>query len=119
MYSAQVLDHFKNPRNAGELENAAAQVECSNPACGDILQLAARIANGRIVEARFKARGCVTTIACGSLVTEMMLGKTPSEARMIAAAAISEAMGSLPPATQHASELAAEACAALCQALLK
>ena len=65
MYSPAVLDHFKNPRNAGELPGATATVEVSNPACGDIMQLAVRVAEGRIAEARFKTRGCVTAIACG------------------------------------------------------
>lgn len=119
MYSAQVLDHFKNPRNSGDLENATATVECSNPVCGDILQLAARMDAGRIVEARFKARGCVTTIACGSVASELMKGKSPEQLRQIRVAEISELLGGLPPATQHACELAADALAALAEQLEK
>jgi len=66
MFSEAVLDHFRNPRNAGELTNATATVEVSNPVCGDILKLSARIVDGRIEEARFLCRGCTTSIACAS-----------------------------------------------------
>ena len=113
MYSPAVLDHFKNPRNAGELPGATATVEVSNPACGDIMQLAVRVAEGRIAEARFKTRGCVTAIACGSLLTELMRGKTLDEARGITYQQISEALGGLPPATVHGSQLACDALAAV------
>jgi hypothetical protein len=74
MYSVSVLEHFKNPRNAGELENADANVEVTNPVCGDTMRLSARLKDGRIAEAKFLARGCVTSIACGSLVAEKMHG---------------------------------------------
>lgn len=113
MYSAAVLDHFKNPRNAGDLENASAVVEVSNPACGDILRLSAYVENGRFVDVRFKTRGCVTSIACGSLLTEMIRGKTLSEARAITYAQISDAFGGLPPATLHGAQLAVDALEAL------
>ena len=113
MYSPAVLDHFKNPRNAGELPGATATVEVSNPACGDIMQLAVRVDEGRIAEARFKTRGCVTAIACGSLLTELMRGKTLDEARGITYQQISEALGGLPPATVHGSQLACDALAAV------
>jgi NifU-like protein involved in Fe-S cluster formation len=113
MYSAAVLDHFKNPRNAGDLENASAVVEVSNPACGDILQLSARVEYGRLVEVRFKTRGCVTSIACGSLLTELIQDKTLAEARAITYAQISDALGGLPPATLHGAQLAIDALEAL------
>jgi NifU-like protein involved in Fe-S cluster formation len=113
MYTAAVLDHFKNPRNAGELPGATATVEASNPACGDVLQLAARIVDGRVAEARFKAQGCATSVACGSLLTEMMRGKSPGQLRAITPAQISEVLGGLPPATFHGSQLACDALAAL------
>jgi nitrogen fixation protein NifU and related proteins len=109
MYSAAVLEHFKNPRNAGELPNATATVEVTNPACGDIMQLAVRIEAGRIAEARFRTRGCVTAIACGSLLTEMIRGKTLEEVRSITYQQLSEALGGLPPATMHGSQLACDA----------
>lgn len=109
MFSEAVLDHFRNPRNAGELPHADATVEVSNPVCGDVLQLAVRIADGCIAEARFLCRGCTTSIACASLLTEQLRGKTPAELRGISAASLSEALGGLPPATLHGAELAADA----------
>jgi nitrogen fixation NifU-like protein len=117
MYSPAVLEHFKNPRNAGDLPNATATVEVSNPACGDIMQLAVRVEAGRIAEARFKTRGCVTAIACGSLLTEMLRGKTLEEARRITYMQISEALDGLPPATVHGSQLACDALEAVLAAL--
>ncbi len=117
MYSAAVLDHFKNPRNAGELPGASATVEVSNPVCGDIMQLAVRFSEGRITEARFKTRGCVTAIACGSLLTELIRGKTLAEARRITSAEISDSLGGLPPATAHGSQLACDALEAVLAAL--
>ena len=113
MYTSAVLDHFKNPRNSGDLPGAAVIVEVSNPACGDIMQLAARTENGRFAEVRFKARGCVTSIACGSMLTEMLLGKSVDEARAISPSQIADALGGLPPATVHGSQLACDALAAL------
>ena len=66
MYSSEVLDHFENPRGVGDLENATVSVERPNPVCGDMLRLSLRIENGTIAEARFRAKGCVPAIACGS-----------------------------------------------------
>jgi nitrogen fixation protein NifU and related proteins len=109
MYSAAVLEHFKNPRNAGELTNATATVEVTNPVCGDIMQLAVRIEAGRIAEARFRTRGCVTAIACGSLLTEIIRGQALEEVRSITYEQLSEALGGLPPATMHGSQLACDA----------
>lgn len=117
MYSAAVLDHFKNPRNAGELPGASATVEVSNPVCGDIMQLAVRLSEDRITEARFKTRGCVTAIACGSLLTELIREKTLAEARRITYTEISNALGGLPPATVHGSQLACDALEAVLAAL--
>jgi len=109
MYSAAVLDHFKNPRNAGELADATATIEVSNPACGDILQLSARVVEGRLAAVRFKAKGCVTAVACGSYLTEAVTGKTAAEAREITYHAVSEALGGLPSATVHGAQLACDA----------
>jgi len=109
MYTAQVLDHFKNPRNAGDLPGATAVVEVSNPACGDLLQLAVRAENGRVAAARFKTRGCATSIACSSFLTEWMEGKSVEELRRITPQEISEALGGLPPATFHGAQLACDA----------
>ena len=109
MYSAAVLDHFKNPRNAGDLTDATASVEVSNPVCGDILQLQARVEGGYLAELRFKARGCVTAMACGSAVTEMTRGKTVAEAKEITPSSVAAALGGLPPATLHGAQLACDA----------
>ncbi len=113
VYSEAVLDHFKNPRNAGDLPGATAEVEVTNPACGDIMRLAARVEDGRIAAVRFKTRGCVTAIACGSLLTTMLEGKSLDEARQITYQQISDALGGLPPATVHGSQLACDALVAL------
>jgi nitrogen fixation NifU-like protein len=113
MYSAAVLDHFQNPRNAGTLESADATVSVENPVCGDILELSVRLADGRIAEARFRTRGCVTALACSSLLTELLRGKTAAEARAITAEQISESLGGLPAATQHGAQLARDAVQAM------
>jgi len=115
MFSEAVLDHFRNPRNAGELPGATATVEVSNPVCGDILKLAARVLGGRIVEVRFLCRGCTTSIACASLLTEQLRDRGLPEARNITADSLSVALGGLPTATFHGAQLAADALTALLQ----
>ena len=117
MFSEAVLDHFRNPRNVGELPGATATIEVSNPVCGDILKLSARIADGRIAEARFLCRGCTTSIACASVLTERLSSRTLAEVRSITAETLSEALGGLPPATFHGAQLAADAVSALLQNL--
>ena len=109
MFSDAILDHFQNPRNAGDLPGADAKIEVSNPVCGDVLQLAVRLENEKIVEARFLCRGCTTSIACASLLTEQLLQRTLSAARLITAQSLSESLGGLPAATFHGAELAADA----------
>jgi nitrogen fixation NifU-like protein len=117
MFNEAVLDHFRNPRNAGELPGATATVEVSNPVCGDILRLSARIVSGQIAEARFLCRGCTTAIACASLLTEELLDRTPAETRSITAESLSHSLGGLPPATFHGAQLAADAVNALLKKL--
>ena len=117
MFSEAVLDHFRNPRNAGELTDASATVEVSNPVCGDVLKLSALVNDGRIAEARFLCRGCTTAIACASVLTEKLRGRTATEARAITAESLSEALGGLPSATFHGAQLAADAVTALVQKL--
>jgi nitrogen fixation NifU-like protein len=117
MFSDAVLDHFRNPRNAGELPDATATVEVSNPVCGDVLKLAARLVAGRIEEIRFLCRGCTTSIACASLLTEQLRDRTQPEARNITAESLSDALGGLPSATFHGAQLAADALLALLQKL--
>ncbi len=113
MYSPQLLDHFEHPRNPGELANADAHVRVENPACGDILELSANVRDGRIVEIRFKAKGCVPAMACGSLITEMAKGKSLAEAAAIGREEVVEQIGGLPPASGHAAQLAIDALRAL------
>lgn len=115
MFSEAVLDHFRNPRNAGELPGANAVVEVTNPVCGDILKLSARFELGKITEARFLCRGCTTAIACASLLTEQLRNATPAEARTVTADSLSRLLGGLPPATFHGAQLAADAATALLQ----
>ncbi len=113
MYSPAVLDHFKNPRNPGDLPDATAVVDVTNPVCGDVLRLAVRVEERKISAVRFKAQGCVTALACASMLTELLSGKSVDEARRISAAQISEALGGLPQATFHGAQLASDALAAL------
>ena len=117
MYSPQVLDHFQNPRNAGEVENADAVVEVQNPACGDILRLSVRVDGGRVAEARFRAKGCVPAMACGSRITEIMSGKTLEELRAVRKEDVVESLGGLPAASGHAGQLAVDALKQLLQKL--
>jgi nitrogen fixation NifU-like protein len=112
MYSAQLLDHFQNPRNAGEIADADATAEIENPACGDVLRLTLKVGSGRITRARFKAKGCVAAIACGSALTELVVGKTLSEAQNLRRENVIDAVGSLPQASTHAAQLALDALSA-------
>ena len=113
VFNDSILDHFKNPRNAGDLSGATATVEVSNPVCGDVMRLAAKVENGRISESRFKTQGCVVAIAASSVLTELINGKSVPEAKSITAEQISEALGGLPPATFHAAQLCTDAVKAL------
>lgn len=105
MHSEAFLDHFKNPRNVGDLDPPAVTVEISNPACGDILRLSARFEDGRVAEVRYKVRGCTASIASGSALTEWMLGKTRSELAALNADTIESAVGGLIPESKHAAVL--------------
>jgi nitrogen fixation NifU-like protein len=119
MYSAQLLDHFQNPRNVGELPPPAVTVEVSNPACGDVLRLGARLdPEGHIAETRFKTRGCTASIAAGSALTEWLLGKTAHEAAAIRASNIEDAVGGLEPESKHAAVLCVDAARALARQFL-
>jgi len=113
MFSPAVIDHFKNPRNAGDLLDATAVVEVTNPVCGDILRLAVKTDGGKVVAARFKTRGCVTAIACSSYVAEWLEGKTFDDVRNLSYEQISKGLGGLPPATMHGAQLAHDALTAL------
>lgn len=117
MFSERLLDHFRNPHNAGELPDATATVEVTNPVCGDVLRLSARLESGRIAEARFKTQGCTAAIASSSVLTDLLAGKSPAKAQSISAEEISQALGGLPPATFHAAQLCVDAVAALVRKL--
>jgi nitrogen fixation NifU-like protein len=119
MYSPQVLDHFEHPRNSGVLDGSDASVKMENPACGDVLQLMAKSAGGRIKEIRFLARGCVASMACGSALTELVKNKSIAEARAMSRDELLSAVGGLPPASFHASHLAMDALKAVLDQLEK
>jgi NifU-like protein involved in Fe-S cluster formation len=109
VYSAKLLDHFEHPRNVGEIAGADVSVRVENPACGDIMQFTLKLAAGRIAEARYRTRGCVAAIACGSALTEMLVGLTPAEAASIRRESLVAAVGGLPNESTHASHLALDA----------
>jgi nitrogen fixation protein NifU and related proteins len=109
MYSSTLLDYFQNPRNPGVVAAPDASVQLENPACGDILQLTMKITGGRIAEIRFRAKGCVPAMACGSLLTELAQGKTTEEAGRLSREDLLQAIGGLPEASGHASHLAIDA----------
>jgi nitrogen fixation protein NifU and related proteins len=117
VFNDTILGHFRSPHNAGELLDATAMVEVTNPVCGDVMRLSVRIEDGRIGAARFKTQGCVAAIASGSALTDILLGKSAAEARQITPQQVSEALGGLPPATFHAAQLCADAVAALTRKL--
>lgn len=117
MYSPQVLEHFEHPRNAGAVTGADASVRMENPACGDVMELTARVEDGRIAEIRFKAKGCVAAMACGSAVTELVHGKTLEEARKLSREELVRAVGGLPEASSHAGHLAMDALGAVLEKL--
>src|SRR5277367_560258 len=109
MYSPQVLDHFEHPRNAGTVADADATARIENPACGDVLELTVRILEGRIVEIRFRAKGCVAAMACASAVTELVRGKAVLDVGKLSREDVLGAVGGLPTASFHASHLAIDA----------
>ncbi|MCI0404442.1 MAG: iron-sulfur cluster assembly scaffold protein [Acidobacteria bacterium] len=119
MFSRQVIDHFQRPRNGGELPDATATVELTNPVCGDVLRLAARVEDGRIAAVRFKCSGCVPAMAAGSVATELAQGKSVEELRALTERELIQALGGLPPASRHAAQLAADALRALATELKK
>lgn len=109
LYSEKVMDHFKNPRNVGEMENPDGIGHVGNPVCGDIMELYIKIKDGIIVDAKFKTFGCGAAIATSSIVTEMVKGKNIKEALKISNKAVAEALDGLPPAKMHCSVLAEDA----------
>jgi nitrogen fixation NifU-like protein len=108
-YSDRVLDHFRNPRNVGEMDNPDGVGRVGSPVCGDIMELYLRVKNSIIVEAKFKTFGCAAAIATSSMVTEMVKGRSIREALEISNEAVVEALGGLPPIKMHCSVMAEEA----------
>jgi NifU-like protein involved in Fe-S cluster formation len=107
-YSSAFKDHLANPRNPGELHNANAVAEATNPVCGDRLRLFLLINDGRIEAAGFLAYGCPPTLVCGSVLTELVTGKSVDEARRLTRKDVVAAIGELPSRKQHAAALAIE-----------
>lgn len=118
MYSARLLEHFQNPRNVGELDSGVdvVRVEISNPACGDIMRLALRFEDGVVTAVRYKVRGCVASIAAGSVLTEIMAGMRRESLAAIRASDIEVALGGLEPASKHAAVLCIDAVKRLLEA---
>jgi nitrogen fixation NifU-like protein len=109
MYSEKVMEHFSNPRNVGEVEDANGVGTVGNPQCGDIMKLSIRVEDDVIKDVKFKTFGCGAAIATSSMVTELVKGKRLEEAEKISNATVAEALDGLPPVKMHCSNLAADA----------
>ena len=109
LYGEKVMDHFKNPRNVGEIEEPDGIGHVGNPICGDVMELYIKVRDDIIVDAKFKTFGCGAAIATSSMVTELVKGKSIKEALAISNRAVAEALGGLPPIKMHCSVLAQEA----------
>ena len=108
-YSEKVMEHFRNPRNVGEIENPDGVGKVGNPVCGDIMELYIKVEGGIITDAKFKTFGCGAAIATSSMVTELVKNKSVEDALKISNRAVAEALGGLPPIKMHCSVLAEEA----------
>jgi len=117
VYSAELLDHFQNPRNAGEIEAPDSRARLENPVCGDILELTLKLDGRRISDISFRAKGCVPAMACASAITELTRNKTVEEARQISREELVRKVGGLPQASAHASYLAMDTLAMLLRGL--
>jgi nitrogen fixation NifU-like protein len=109
MYSAQVLDHFQNPRHAGTLAVSHADATVENPACGDVMRLMLRVEDGRVAEARFQAKGCVSAMACASFLAELITGRSVEGLKTFDRQELVDGLGGLSNETMHASHLAVDA----------
>lgn len=115
LYSEKVMDHFRNPRNVGSIENADGVGEVGNPKCGDIMKIYLKIDDGIITDCKFETFGCGSAIASSSMATEMIKGKPVSEALEVSNKAVTEALDGLPAYKLHCSVLAEEAIKAAVQ----
>ncbi|HET8668889.1 MAG TPA: iron-sulfur cluster assembly scaffold protein [Terriglobales bacterium] len=109
MYSHRVLQQFQNSKRVGDLPDADAYVQVDNPACGDVLHMSIKVRDGQVVDARFRARGCVAAIACGAQITEMICNKSVDEVRTLKREDLIAALEGLPETSIHASHLAFDA----------
>lgn len=109
LYSEKVMDHFKNPRNMGEIKDADGVGSVGNPVCGDMMIVYIKVKDGRLEDVKFKTFGCGAAIATSSMITELAKGKTIEEALKITRADVAESLGGLPPVKMHCSNLAADA----------
>ena len=109
MYSPELLDHFQNPRNPGEIESPDASAQVENPGCGDVLKLTLKMDKDRVVDIRFRAKGCVPMMACSSAITTLVKGKTIEAARQLGREELAREVGWLPQASNHAMQLALDA----------
>lgn len=108
MYSEKVMDHFSNPRNVGEIENADGVGEVGNPTCGDMMNIYIKVEDNILTDVKFKTFGCGAAIATSSMITEMAVGKTLEEALEITRNDVAEELGGLPQVKMHCSNLAAD-----------
>jgi nitrogen fixation NifU-like protein len=109
MYTDKVMDHFSNPRNIGEIENADGVGEVGNPVCGDMMSFYINVQNDKISNIKYKTFGCVAAIAVSSIVSEMAMGKTLSEAKKITKKSVADSLDGLPKEKMHCSNLGADA----------
>ena len=109
LYSEKVMEHFKNPRNVGEIENPDGVGHVGNPVCGDIMELYIKVKDGIIIDAKFKTFGCGAAIATSSMITEIVKGKSLKEALKISNKTVAEALDGLPAVKMHCSVLAEDA----------
>jgi len=108
MYSEKVMDHFSNPRNVGEIEDADGVGEVGNPACGDMMTIYIKVDDGKLADVKFKTFGCGAAIATSSMITEMAMGMTIEQALEITRDSVADALDGLPPVKLHCSNLAAD-----------
>ncbi len=109
MYSERVMDHFRNPRNMGEIPDADGIGTVGNPVCGDMMTIYIKVKDNRVTNIKFKTYGCGAAIATSSMTTELAKGKTLEEAMKISRADVADALDGLPPVKMHCSNLAADA----------
>ncbi len=109
MYSEKVMDHFRNPRNVGVIEDANGVGKVGNPVCGDIMEMTIKVEDDRIADVKFRTFGCGSAIATSSITTELVKGKTLDEALSLTNRAVAEALDGLPSNKMHCSNLAADA----------